>query len=50
MVNIRERRLTATNPIGKGDVGKHFATYLANARARAALTSSECRACRDWTR
>ena len=30
-------------------IGKRYATYLANARARAALTSSECGACRDWT-
>ena len=27
-----------------------FAIYLANPRARAALTSLECGACRDWTR
>jgi hypothetical protein len=29
-------------------IGLRCATYLANARARAALTSSECGACRDW--
>ena len=31
-------------------VPNHKLNYLANARARAALTSSECGACRDWTR
>ena len=32
-----------------GRESKHCATYPANRHARAALTCSECGACRDWT-
>ena len=47
----RGRRVTAAPmPIKRQRVDLPFAIYLANARARAALTSSECCACRDWTR
>ena len=38
---IRECRLASN---------KHYGVYLANRHARAALTCSECGACRDWTR
>src|ERR1035437_2904507 len=31
-------------------VDLHYGVYLANPRARAALTSLECGACSDWTR
>jgi hypothetical protein len=42
--------LVAWGFIGRNWVSKRYGVYLANRRARAALTCLECGACRDWTR